>query len=368
MPPFSLPLAAVTTVALLATAAPSVGASAPAHPARAAHPTGAARPAKAASAARWQSGELVRNRIPAGYDPAKTDWGLTVDTLIALAADGHHPRRVVKVTRVLAHHVPAYTGRGSERYSGASAKLLLAAKIARRDVRSFRGHNLRRRVLALVSDAGRLRDQSKYGDFSNVFGQSYGVLGLARTGGVPDQVVHYLLRQRCTAGYFRIEEGATTCTTASGAPDVDATALALQAMITATAHGARVPGRLVRGTVAWLVRHQRDSGGFTGGAGTAGVNANSTGLAAQALAATRRAPALARAQAFLARLQLTRSRVAGTPAHGEVGAIAYDRAALRDALAHGISDSGRDQFRRSTAQALLGFAAKPLGTLLAPRP
>lgn len=36
---------------------------------------------------------------------------------------------------------------------------------------------------------------------------------------------------------------------------------------------------------------------------------------------------------------------------GEGGAIAYDRAAYKTAVAEGIGDAERDQFRRATAQA-----------------
>ena len=109
-------------------------------------------PGKADKAADWLADELERNRMHGSYGGFNyTDWGLTVDTLFALSAEGSKTRRVNKIARVLSNHVEDYTGGGTERYAGASAKLLLAAKVARKNVRNFGGYNLRARVLNRVA-------------------------------------------------------------------------------------------------------------------------------------------------------------------------------------------------------------------------
>jgi hypothetical protein len=344
-------------------------------PAAAADRSRLASPVKADRAADWLADELERNRMPSQFE-GYIDWGLTVDTLFALSAEGSKTRRVNKITRVLAKHVEDYAGGGTERYAGASAKLLVAAKVARKNVRDFGGHNLRARVLNRVAgrqagfEHGRLRDRSEYGEFSNTISQSFGVLGLSRTGGAPRSTVDFLLKQRCHAGWFRLnEESDQRCRARQDDADVDATAYAIQALVSARAHGARLPNGAVRESSSWLVRAQKDNGAFGGGTSTKGANTNSTGLAVQALVATDRDRAAARAMRWVAKLQLTPRRTKGTPARDEDGAIAYSRAAFRDARRNGIpgDDGARDQFRRATAQGIFAFAPEPLSTLRVPR-
>ena len=332
-------------------------------------------PAKADQAADWLADELERNRIPSGFGDF-TDWGLTVDTLFALSAEGSKTRRVNKIARVLSNHVEDYAGGGTERYAGASAKLLLAAKVARKNVRDFGGHNLRARVLSLVAgpdagfEHGRLKDQSQWGDYTNTISQSFGVLGLSRTGGTPQSTVDFLLKQRCNAGWFRLdEEPDERCRAAQDSPDVDVTAYAVQALVAARADGAALPKGVIGETASWLVSAQHDNGSYGGGQSTRGANTNSTGLAVQALVGTDRDRPAAKAASWVADLQLTRKRVAGTQAEDEVGAIAYNRAAYRDARQDGIpaDDGARDQWRRATAQGIFAFAPEPLATLRVPR-
>lgn len=75
--------------------------------------------------------------------------------------------------------------------------------------------------------------------------------------------------------------------------DTDSTAMAVLALL-ATAD-AGVPGAATAGEKGadWLVRPQRDDGSFGGSGPTAGLNTNSTGLAAQALAAAKAARSMA---------------------------------------------------------------------------
>ena len=361
---------ALLLTASLAFSTPFVLTSTAASPARSA-PDGRG-PDKAASAADWLAGELVHNRMPSSFQGA-TDWGLTIDTLFALTAEDPTSGRVPKIARVLARHVNDYTDFQGARSAGASAKLLVAAKVAGRDVRDFGGVDLRSRVLRLVGgrgagfERGRLRDTGGT-DFSNTIGQSFGVVGLSRTGGAPGSTVDFLLEQRCKAGWFRLlEESDEGCRAAQDEPDTDATAYALQAMVSARSHGTDLPSGAIRRTTRWLLSAQHDNGAFGGGSSTEAANANSTGLAAQALAALDHRRAAAKAAAWVADLQLTRGRVAGTPARDEVGTIGYDKAAVRSALRDGIAggNAARDQWRRSTAQGIFAFVPKPLTVLRA---
>jgi len=124
-----------------------------------------------------------------------------------------------------------------------------------------------------------------------------------------------------------------------------------------------VPAASIPKAGRWLASVQRRNGSFGGGVCTAGSNTNSTGLAAQALAATNRDRAQRNAAGYVRSLQLTSKRVAGTPARRDVGAIAYNRAGFADALRNGIQVSERDQFRRATPQALFALRPTPFTTL-----
>ena len=253
------------------------------------------------------------------------------------------------------------------------SKTLVAAAVLHRNARNFGGHNPRQLVENRIAgpnaglEQGRLRDKTTAAlphDFSNTFGQSYGVMGLARTaGGVPDEVVGYLLRQRCSEGFFRIFPVAgQTCDEGDAdqsAPDVDATALAVQALITARDHGTTIPAGVIAGSVAWLRSVQKANGSFGGGASTPASNTNSTGLAAQALeAAGRHAPAVD-AAGFVRRMQITAARAGNGPARIDLGAIALNRAGLNAALQDGLTSTTRGQFRRATPQAYFALNRSP---------
>jgi hypothetical protein len=325
--------------------------------------------AAARHAAHWQASQLVRNRIHAsGF----VDWGLTIDSAFAIAADGTQPRRLRHVASAIERnyfaHYAVYRG---DKSAGAMSKSLLAAKVLGRSVKRFGGHNVRAQVLHLVAgpragfESGRVRDTSAT-DYSNTLSQAYAVLGLARTGGVPQRAVTYLQKQQCSRGYFRtFETAGKSCNRAAGTADADATSLAIQALVAARRSGAPIAHNAVRRAARWLVSKQRANGGFGGGGVTSAENANSTGLAAQALVATHHLSARAKAAAYVARLQITRARAGRGPGRRDIGAIAYNRSALRAALGAGVTGNTRDQFRRSTAQGIYAFVSIPFSRLRA---
>jgi hypothetical protein len=129
---------------------------------------------------------------------------------------------------------------------------------------------------------------------------------------------------------------------------VDTTGIALQALLAAWNNGSNIPGSAVSRAAVWLISVQKENGGFAAGDGSGRPNANSTGYAAAGLRAANRDRAAVRAAEFVARLQLSG------------GAIAFDLPAKRDAVANGIAEEKRDQFRRATSQGLLALINRTL--------
>jgi hypothetical protein len=332
----------------------------------------AAKSPRAKTAAAWLDSQVSRGRIHNGQFDFD-DWGLTIDTAFALtAAGGHGKTRRHMTTAIRRHYLKDYATFSGDKLAGPMAKSLVAAEVLGKNPRKFGGHNVRRQVLSLVApgsagfEAGRVRDTGT-SDFSNTFAQAYATIGLARSGKVPQRVVDYLLKQQCADGYFRLTEVAgQSCDARGGAPDADATALAVQGLLAATKDGASIAPNAVRRAANWLADAQRKNGSWSGGTSTRGPNTNSTGLAAQALKAARGHRAEVRkAAAYVMRLQLTRKRAHG-PAAKDIGAIAYNREALKNALDNGIQKVERDQFRRATAQAIFALVPKPLNVLRVP--
>jgi LPXTG-motif cell wall-anchored protein len=326
------------------------------------------------AAAAWLAGQLVDGALP-GFVGA--DWGLTIDALLALQSTGTEPAAVAAITAAVAANGDAFTtfrtDQGDYVDGGSTAKVLVASVASGNDPRSFGGHDWRQRTLDLIHDAdqgakaGWLYDKSPTAtEGENLFGQSLAVIGLARSGGVPQPVVDFLIKQQCPGGGFRLYPGAggTACAedpTDKQIMDVDATAVAMQALIAAAEAGATGTAEPLADATAWLLSVQADTGSFSGSAVTAYPNTNSTGLAGQALAAVGEHAAAAKAAAFVAAQQLTASNAGKAAAH--VGAIAYTPDALQVAAANGIGDFELDQWRRATSQAILGLTQVPLGRI-----
>ncbi|MFC3504062.1 cell wall anchor protein [Micromonospora krabiensis] len=359
--------AATTLAAILAAPLTVVAAPAPAHA------------AAARDAASWLAGEFTDGSLPGPFAPE--DWGLTIDGLVALSATGVDAPTRQAATAQVAAHVRSYNSFddwGIEGFTdgGATAKLLYAASAAGADPTNFGGYDLRAETLSLIAgaDAGHQRGRitsrttaDSGPDASNTFDQSFAVLGLARSGDLPQDTVDFLIRQQCAAGGFRLypdtaDGPSPSCDEQPGATlDVDSTAMAVQALLAAAEDGATGAGDAARKGAGWLVAQQHTDGSFGGSGPTTGANSNSTGLAGQALAAAGRDDEAARAGEALAALQLTAGN--GGAASADAGAIAYNTEGLTAAVAAGITDTDRDQWRRATAQALLGLAQVPLGRI-----
>lgn len=288
---------------------------------------------------------------------AYPDYGVTADAVIALDAAGAAQDEAALATAQLANHVVDYVGFGdpTEIAAGAVAKLLNVAVAQGVDPRAFGGTDLVATLEARENAQGRFADQSQYGDNSNTFGQSFALVGLHRAGRpVSSQAVAYLLAQQCPGGAFKLYMTDTGCTTDTDA-DPDATAMAVQALIAVGGHATEA-GR----GLDYLAGRQAASGGVGGGGPTSGVNANSTGLAAQAFLAGGRTAQARSAVSFLTGLQYGCTFPVALR-----GGVAYDSAAYTTARTAGSGATPNDQDRRSTSQALLALAGVPLGAVTA---
>ena len=292
----------------------------------------------------------------------RADWGLTVDALFALYATGVGQSAAKRMTAKIESHAGAYLGpdlylEKDVRLAGSAAALLNVAVVTDRDPTSF-GHgryagagnayDMRAEVLELIApprakQAGRLRDHGTGSDSTNTFSQALAVIGLARSGGGHEPALGFLRSQQCRGGYFRMfYNDAKSCNAANGRPDIDGTAIATQAMLAARAAGSSgLDGAIARAS-AWLRRIQRPDGSFGGVGSSEPPNANTTGLAAQTLHATDATAAYLKAREWVAGLQVTPSRAAGTAIARDVGAFAYDPDVLADARRNGRPVAARD--------------------------
>ena len=272
--------------------------------------------------------------------PNIVDPGLTADGVYALAAAGVGRSTATKAAAWLAQpaQVASLIGDGeAESYVGGLVKLGLVAQTLGTDPREFAGVDLLARLAELREESGRYRDRTDPDfDQTNAFTQALAIIVLKRAGQPFDQGLAYQVSTQCTDGGFPIAFGQPACKS-----DVDATAIVLQALLTAGEKTASAKA------LGWLVAQQKADGGFP--AATVGSNANSTGLAVGALVAGGRAEAADKAVAYLKSLQVG---CAGPEAAR--GAIAYDGAGYE--LYPAI---------RATTQAMLGLARVSLADVSA---
>lgn len=286
------------------------------------------------AAAGWLARQLVDGeRFETTFDGVTyPDQGLTIDAIFAFAAAGVADDNGAKATTWLARPeiLSGYIGDGTTNaYAGATAKILLAAEVRGVDPTTFGGVDIPARLRSLQQPSGRFTDTSPWGDYSNAFSQSLALLALDRSpAGAPTAAVDFLADAHCADGGFPLDYGLSTCTS-----DADSTAMSVQALAATGRHQEAAAG------LNWLVSHQLSDGGF-GTVGATTSNANSTGLAAQALLSSWRViPGLT------ARHFLTERQVGCSAATTTRGAIAYDTGGYNPATA-----------TRATAQAVLGLA------------
>lgn len=344
-----------------------------------AQPAGAAAPrAEATAALDWIESELTANDhgMP-GFAPGAFDWGLTADSVLALAAGGRSAdAETVATAQNLLGHVsdyatwddfgPDYPG---VRIAGAFGKLNLVAELQGiDDTADTDGYDLEAEVRATMettgAQAGRFSDVDPHfhSNNANGFGQALAMLGLSYSDdGVPAQAVTFLIDQQCPSGGFRLTYSGTAGCDSDGSADTDTSAMAIQALLVVDRTPA-VRNALVKG-LDWLEAKQDASGGWGGTGPTSNLNANSSGLIAAALKAAGRTEAAEDGSDWIAAAALTAANTGTGPANDEVGAIAYTYASRDDAIANGIDDGARDQWRRASSQAVLGLGLPDYGSI-----
>jgi Prenyltransferase and squalene oxidase repeat len=318
-------------------------------------------------AAAWLEAQLAANGhlMPNSFPGAPPDLGLTEDVVLALTAAGNGQDAETRAaTAKVAAGLDEFVTAGAPGFvlAGSVAKSALVAEVQGADVTSFGGrdleHDLRTIMTATGAQAGRFADQGNPTDSSNGFSQAFGILALDRTnGGVPAPAVSYLLAQQCPSGAFRLFYDSGPACTDSTEADTDATALAVQALAALPSSASVTTA--IGNAAAWLVAHQNATTGALSSSGPAAApNSNTTGLAVVALRLAGQSSAADKGQAYVERVQLSCGR--------DTGAIAFDPIAYADAAGNGtIDDSALDQWRRATAQAVLGLGLPAYGDVSA---
>jgi hypothetical protein len=340
---------------------------------------------EAAAAAAWLAGQLEDGVMNTSYEaePGSGEWttmadhGLALDVLFALRDHDDFADERAAVLDALQPQVGMYVGTGEDAYAGSHGKLVAALQTEGRDPASYAEEDLVARLEGLVhteddGELGRAKDtwdpaNEMGADYSNAIGQAWAVRALTGADSdVADEATTFLLRQQCDDGFFRLllESKDHSCdggTAEESAPSVDATAfsvLALLAAREAEVDGVEGVDTALEEAAAWLTEVQADDGSFAdpgNGQGAGLGNANSTGVAAEALLALGEEEAATEAARWLAEHQVQED-AAATLAE-EAGAVAFDDAAMKAAVDEGLTQGTRPQWQRATAQSVVALGA-----------
>lgn len=317
----------------------------------------------AAAGADWLAGKLVNGIATypqADYNEAwevtvKPEYGITIDTYFALKQVGVQSSTQAEIIIALSGHATDYVAGFGSVAPAAAGKLASAVATFGANPKSFGGRNLIGDIEAATDDA----TGETTGTYGGV-GQAWATRGLV-WGGSPEATksVAFLLSKQCPNGSFK-QVYTADCT---AAVQVDSTAQAIAALNDAKAKGFNVADAIAKAGAA-LVSAQAADGSFVSGGGNA--NANSTGLAAWALKLAQKPAAADKAATWISALQVTAANSASTPLSSQVGAVAYDAAALTNGKADGIEDAVTDQWVRASAQAVPGLTARLGATSVKP--
>jgi hypothetical protein len=327
----------------------------------------AERRAEARTTADWLTSQLRDDLLSTDHP----DFGLiklygpTLDGVLSLRELRAKPAVRTAMLDAVAAEQDAYVGAGGETYVGALGKLATTALVEGRDMDTFAGGDLLARLsgrmVAKKNDQkGRFKDKSEFGDYSSTYSQVWGVRALS-LGNVKKRgaATAFLLKQQCSAGFFResLTSSDFTCDTGrsegTSTPDVDATALAVMALNDARSSGVNGLNDDIDDALAWLRKVQEKNGSFVG---TGVANANSTGLAGWVLREAGKDRPATKAARWLEKRQVVAGDVVGTELEGEDGALAYNPAAYRQAEQDGITEGDvRSQWLLAAAQAMPGL-------------
>jgi prenyltransferase beta subunit len=202
-----------------------------------------------------------------GFNP-----GSTLDAILAIRAAGEEPQSFVQNGNTPLDYLEVQASGYVTQSAAAAGKFLAGVVAAGGEPESFAGLNLVDKLMEFY-DA----ETGAFG--SSTFDQSWAIIGLVAAGeAVPANAVTHLRESDAESGGWGFMPNAEE-------PDVDSTALALQALAAAGVPRATAD---VDDAFAFLHAAQNPDGGFPGFGGT--TDAASTGLALQALAAYDEAP------------------------------------------------------------------------------
>ena len=295
---------------------------------------------------------------PPGTINTGKDYGLTIDAAWAIDAVGGPAAKVVAMADALEANIGDYSSFGG----GATAKAAAFLLSQGRNDATVSGL-----ITSLEDDhistsgptTGRLVDASF--DFETPLTQSFAVAALNNAGSdLANSVLSFLLKQQCTAGFFRPSFSDQGCSGPdlqrdAGRPgSLDTTGLAvlmLQDQKSKPAVSAAITKAL-----DWLVSQQAANGSFNSG------NANSTGLAGWALGVSGRTTAAAKAAQWLRGQQLANAGSCLKYAAKDNGAITLDSLGLANAATGPLSQVDSDVVTRATAQSLPALLWAPGGS------
>jgi len=241
-------------------------------------------PAKAAGG--WLARQLTgpnRDHYSVTFNGTQfPDAGETADGVLAMDAAKVSQTAAARMTKWLKANAKDYaTGSGftpGTYYPGSLAKLLLVAEAQHANVRSFGGIDLVKQLRGEEQSDGAYLNTGDKSFGSSPVAQSLAMIALSHTGSMWDwpnaKAIGWLVGQQCADGGF---SSSTSSAPAKTCTDVDATAYAVQALIT-------VHSSAAARAVHWLVTHRNSDGGYgLTTDGKASSNANSTAVAVQAL-------------------------------------------------------------------------------------
>lgn len=304
----------------------------------------------------WLSDQLVDGLVPSTW--GGSDYGVSIDVLDALVTLGVEPGAVDAILDALEADPLAYASGGDpeETWAGSTGKLATAVILGGRDPRNFGGVDLIQRIEDVTvtegPETGWAKDVSAWGDYSNLFGQSWVTRALVLADSdLADEAVAFLISQQCADGGFAGTLSADGCA-AGSTTTIDATAFALFGFSEFAGDDTLVEPAW-NAAIHSISSQQLADGSF---ASDEGPNANTTGLAALWLHLAGFDQEARDAAEWVRDLQVVASD--GQALSGEVGAIAYNDAAFAAGLAEGLANADvRHQWIRSTAQASLAYVA-----------
>jgi prenyltransferase beta subunit len=233
-----------------------------------------------------------------------TDFGLTIDAALSLAATGSHDDALAAITNYVKQNQNDFTfltGQFSDFASGgAVGKVALLAEVTGNDPRSFGGVDLiaglDKLVCTKADTANQCVAKGNFAFSTSVFSQTLPILAQLRAGDTSGAAapIAYLESLQTKSGGF------PSLLPASGS-SVEADSTAMAAMTLALVPGATARTAVAK-ALAWLATQQTSDGGFPGAAGT---SVNSAALAIQALRldAETYSSEIGSAEAFLAGAQ-----------------------------------------------------------------